>query len=407
MQPHNNRPVRSRTLRRVRWTVVLLVLLSAGAAPVVRAADDEASRAAAPSDSAVRFFSPEDGWLDFSEFLDQTYGFVPIVEPITEPAIGYGAAGALMFIDKPFGEAKDGYGKPNLTAVGGLITENGTKGAIAGDVRYWLDDQLQTVVGLAKASVNLDYYGIGENSVLEDDPLPYNLELGGGVAQAKYRVLRSRFWTGLRYELFATAVEFDAPSTTPNLPDYRSEYRVGGLTPMLSYDSRDTVFTPVRGTYAAAWFGLYGPAFGGEDEFQWIYLNLIQFLPLHSRLTLGAQGSATLSFGEMPFFLRPFIILRGAPIMRYFGEHVGQVETELRWQFWKRFSLVGFAGVGATYSDTERLERLDGEQRVVTGGGGFRYEVARDYKLHMGLDLAFGPDTVAIYIVFGNAWFRL
>lgn len=405
MHSQYDRPVGTKSFRRMRWIVVSLCILLVGTAPALgAAADDEAPPVTAPSDATAEFFSPEDGWLDFGTFIDKSYGFVPIAGPVTEPAVGYGAWGGLTFIDKPFGEAKDGYGKPNITAVGGLITENGTSGAVIGDVRYWLDDRLQTVVGGAKASVNLDFFGFGEDSVLEDHPIAYNLGLLGGIAQAKYRIRGSRFWTGLRYELFATEVEFDAPSTAPGLPDFRSEYRVGGLTPMLSYDSRDNMFTPLRGTYAEATAGFYGPALGGEDEFQYVYLNAIQFFPLHSKLTLGVQGSATMSFGEMPFFLRPFIILRGAPVMRYLGEHVAQVETELRWQFWKRFSLVGFAGVGATYSD---VERLDTDQRITTGGGGFRYEVARDYKLHMGIDLAFGPDTVAIYVVFGSAWLRL
>jgi hypothetical protein len=43
---------------------------------------------------------------------------------------------------------------------------------------------------------------------------------------------------------------------------------------------------------------------------------------------------------------------------------------------------------------------------IVTGGTGFRYEVARRYGLHMGVDVAFGPDDPAIYVQFGSAWLR-
>ena len=42
----------------------------------------------------------------------------------------------------------------------------------------------------------------------------------------------------------------------------------------------------------------------------------------------------------------------------------------------------------------------------MTGGGGFRYELARRYKPHMGLDLGFGPDGPALYVQFGSAWLR-
>jgi hypothetical protein len=42
-----------------------------------------------------------DGWFDVSGFLDEKYGFLPLIIPITEPAVGYGATGALAFLDQP------------------------------------------------------------------------------------------------------------------------------------------------------------------------------------------------------------------------------------------------------------------------------------------------------------------
>ena len=89
--------------------------------------------------------------------------------------------------------------------------------------------------------------------------------------------------------------------------------------------------------------------------------------------------------------------------MRYQGEETAQIEAELRWQFWKRFSLVGFVGGGAAWNDFERLENT---QSVVAGGTGFRYEIARKFGIHMGVDLAFGPDNTAVYIQVGSAWMR-
>jgi len=32
--------------------------------------------------------------------------------------------------------------------------------------------------------------------------------------------------------------------------------------------------------------------------------------------------------------------------------------------------------------------------------------MARSYGLHMGLDLAVGPDDPVVYVVFGSAWLR-
>ena len=127
-----------------------------------------------PSADATRkplFRSAEDGWFDVSSFLDQRFGFLPVAMLITEPAVGYGAGAALAFLDKPLVGADAGFGRPNISAVGGVYTENDTWAAVVGDMRYWLDDRLQTTAGLIYASVNLDFYGIDENRALERNPL--------------------------------------------------------------------------------------------------------------------------------------------------------------------------------------------------------------------------------------------
>ena len=52
------------------------------------------------------------------------------------------------------------------------------------------------------------------------------------------------------------------------------------------------------------------------------------------------------------------------------------------------------------------FERLDDSQSVVTGGGGFRYELARRYGIHAGVDVAFSSDDAAVYLQIGSAWAR-
>ena len=35
-----------------------------------------------------QFIDVEDGWFDLGSFLDKAHGFVPVISPITEPAVG-------------------------------------------------------------------------------------------------------------------------------------------------------------------------------------------------------------------------------------------------------------------------------------------------------------------------------
>jgi len=370
------------------------------------AARTAASATTATAEQASPFFSEEDGWVDVSGFLDEKYGFLPIVRPITEPAVGFGAAGGLAFLSKPLGAAKDGLGRPDITAVMGLGTENGTWAAGAFDMRYWADDRVQTQAGIMATSINLDFYGVGESSPSSVHPLEYNVRAAGGLAQVRFRPFDLQLWGGLGYAFARTDVEFSLRDATQGaLPDFEHVENVAALTPALVFDSRDTMFTPTSGTFAELRCSFFSDVFGGDQNFERLELALIQYIPLHPLLILGLRADLAATYGDAPFYLNPYVGNRGAPAARYMAERVASGEAELRWQFWGRWSLVGFAGVGTAWNQGDGFGGRASET-VVTGGGGFRYEIARDYKIHMGLDVAVGPDGWAIYVVVGSAWSR-
>ncbi len=52
------------------------------------------------------------------------------------------------------------------------------------------------------------------------------------------------------------------------------------------------------------------------------------------------------------------------------------------------------------------MEIWDGGDNVWNAGGGFRYLVARQLGLQMGIDAGVSPDDWGIYIIFGSAWLR-
>ena len=67
------------------------------------------------------------------------------------------------------------------------------------------------------------------------------------------------------------------------------------------------------------------------------------------------------------------------------------LETEWRWNLYKRWSLVGFVGAG------EALENYGDifNDVKVSGGAGFRYFLAKQYGLHAGIDVSRGPEIWA------------
>ena len=361
---------------------------------------------AAPSDTTGAgspFFSAEDGMLDISRFMEGRYGFVPVAFPITEPAVGYGAGAMLGFVDKPRSAAQAGFGRPNVTLVGGLATENGTWAVMAADIRYWRQDRLKTLMAAATASLELDYGGVGTMTERERPLLHYALASRFVTLQAMSRIGGTRLWAGLRYAFAASDVAFEVPESTPGLPGHSRKSDVGSLAPSLIYDSRDNNFTPLSGTYAEVYSGLYRDWLGSDDEFESLELTAIQYFPLAREWFLGLRADTRFVQRGAPFYVLPYVEMRGVAAMRYQGEQVAQAQAELRWQCLGRWSVVGFAGAGTAVSEHEGL---GGSSGVWAGGAGFRYELARSFGIHAGMDVAWGPDETAIYFQTGSAWGR-
>ena len=381
--------------------LLVLTLTAAAAAQVPSAATDPKTQPA--DERGSRFIDPEDGQFDLSWFLENPRGFLPIPIVITEPAVGYGGGIAGMFLRPRRDAGQEGWARPNISGAGIFGTENGTWGAFAGDASLWQGGRLKTLAGAGTGRANLDFYGAGLNLPVLDQGVRYSLQFSGAVAQASWQLAdKSPWWVGLRYVYADVDPTLRDDAIFPGLAD-AVRVKVSAPTAILEYDSRDNVFTPTEGIYAETSYLTSRRSLGASDDFERFQQLLTGWLPLRPRLTFGARGNYAWASSDTPFFLRPFIALRGVPAMRFQGDQAVSGEAELRWQFDERWSAVAFGGAGATRTDRRR-DVL--RQSVGSGGVGFRYELARKFGLNAGIDIAHSPGTTAVYFVIGNAWFR-
>ena len=130
-----------------------------------------------------KFIDPKDGKFDTSDWLLQHRGFLPVPIIVTEPAVGYGGGAALLFFHQSMdekiaqqqidtGETVNGKKKkllpPSISGLFGVITENETWSVGGFHFGSWKEDRIRYTGGLAKASVNIAYYGRSENSLLQN-----------------------------------------------------------------------------------------------------------------------------------------------------------------------------------------------------------------------------------------------
>ena len=145
----------------------------------------------------------------------------------------------------------------------------------------------------------------------------------------------------------------------------------------------------------------YDPDWGSDTRFQAYRGHVFAYLPIGKELVLGGRADMRAARGRVPFYQLPFIDLRGVPAARYQDENTAVLETELRWNVTPRWAAIGFLGAGRTWG--RQTSYSEGED-VYTRGMGFRYLLARQLGLWVGIDVAKGPEDTAWYIQVGNAW---
>jgi len=351
-----------------------------------------------------RFIDTLDNKFDVSEFLKTKYGFVILPTVITEPAIGYGGGAGLIFVHRDPEEIAQGKGNyPSISAVGGFYTSTNSWAIGGGHFGVWKNGAIRYRGAAGFVSANLLYYRepIFQNGV---EKLDFNIKAYGIIQEIIFRLWNTSFFAGASYGFGHTEVLFNIPTEIPDEIS-RSELstNIGGLGTVLNYDSRDNLFTPNNGIYAGVNYIYYDKFLGSDRKFQRLFTHILGYTKIiknfYGALRLDYQNS----FEDTPFYLRPFISLRGIPAMRYQGKSTYLAEIEMRWDFLNRWSLVGFTGYGEAIPVNNKL--FD-KQSAYNFGAGFRYLIARLYGMRMGIDIARGPEDWAFYIQFGSSWFR-
>jgi len=344
------------------------------------------------------FIDTLDNHLDLSNYLLDLNGFLPIVSPITEPAVGYGATVAgLFFIPKEKTE-KQIFQIPDIVGVMGGLTQNGTWFGGAGYFGFWNEDKIRYRGVVGYGDVNLTYYGSGN---FGDYSVEFNLKGYFFLQQAIFRLGDSRFFLGGRYQLSRITTSTTTESKLPPSLDRDFELTNSGIGIISEFENYNNVFSPTEGLRVNLTYDQYLKAIGSDRDYGQFTFFTHYYVPLKNYWIAGFRIESQLSTGDSPFYMLPFIQLRGIPSMRYQGDMTALIETEQLFMLSRRWGVVGFAGVGKTYNYDS-----NNELKAWNAGTGFRYLIARSLGLMMGLDVARGPEDWAVYVVFGSSWLK-
>lgn len=391
----------------IKW-ILLLVLLTGISLQVV--AQDTQAQKIKPPKRKIGLHDSLDHAIDFSDYMIDANGFIPVPIPITEPALGFGGAIAPVMLRKRKQPADFTKHKnmaaipPDVTAAFGFYTGSKSWGAGAGRSGTIIPWGVRYKVFAAYLDMNLNFY----------KTLPVKGEMEFGVnlktipvfLQAEKQLGFSNWHAGLRYIFTKTTAKLEESILPDSLFKPKEMDNLSSIAGVLvEYDRRDNAFTPSKGTKLHVGGNFSSHIFGSDFDYTNVEAYAYHYIPIGSRKkwVCGLRVDMQEVFGDIPFYFKPSIDLRGIPKGRYQGNVNMLVETEQRWNIVRRWSAVFFTGVGKAFDEYSDFGSASWDYSY---GTGVRYLLARKFGLYMGADVARGPEQWGFYIQFGSAWLK-
>lgn len=344
-----------------------------------------------------------DNKIDFSRFIVEAHGFLPVVMIITEPALGgIGVALAPMFLEPKKSTSPSGkYSPPDITMPLAMYTGNDSWMLGAFRIGSIPKARIKYRAGIGYGDINLDFY---RTIAGPERSFAFGIKSLAAFGMISKKIKRHDMYVGVSYLYMNTDL---SPRFQGEVPAFISDIEMDNHTAtaglLLDWDKRNTIFTPDNGFRLNIKFGVDDEWTGSDFSYSRVNASLISFVPFQDSWVGGFRVEWQHVFDDPPFYLEPGINMRGIPAARYQGLTTLILETEQRYDFTQRWSGLVFGGLAKAVPEEKSFDEAE---TIFSIGGGFRYLLARLFKIRAGIDLAWGPASFGYYIVFGHSWNR-
>jgi Omp85 superfamily domain len=317
--------------------------------------------------------------------------------PVSNEAIGIGLAPIVGLVFFPF--RSDRVSPPSILAVAGLFTSTKTYGMGIGGQFYLKEDRYRLTLLLGGARLRYEFFGIGNAAGAAGKSI-WLSQHGRAVFVQGMRRIKWNIYVGPRFvqrQLKASAEDTSSdllPNSQP-IPPISDQLNLkitsAALGLRVERDTRDDMFYPRRGSRLGATMDFFGPYMGSTFTFQNYQFEMNRYLPFGQRHVLALRAMGCGVTGEtVPFMeLCQFGFmgdLRGYQIGRYRDRAMFATQGEWRVSLPKRFGATLFAGVGEVAPDAGSFNAHD---LLPSGGVGLRYNLSKQQRLNLRLDLAY------------------
>ncbi len=158
----------------------------------------------------------------------------------------------------------------------------------------------------------------------------------------------SNLYLGLRFVYSKLSTAFDS-EYIPNQDD-----DLFGFGLASEFDNRDNVFNPNKGQNAKINTFSFLEALGSSSQYHKFNLEYNKYFSLSDRSVLLARFYGVTSVGDIPFSGQNTVgrdDLRGYSNGKYRANQVYDIQSEFRWNFYKKWGMVAFGGIAIATDD--------------------------------------------------------
>ncbi len=323
---------------------------------------------------------------------------VPVPIPISNPTIGTGLAAALLYLHPKDSKTPD---SPNSTTGAFVMYTSSESWAVSAfHDGYYMDDRLRVRVPALYGEFNLDFFGIGNDSPLKENPIEYQALSGAFVPRVLYGLPWNNWYAGGQYKLLNVDIKFGNSDIESNALGAGGQTQTAGLGLVTVYDSRDSNFWPSSGSWLELTATPFGSYAGGDFDYFKVVTKFAQYFPLRDSVTLVYRLDGQFVDGVAPFWDLSRIRLRGYAGGQLLDKIAITGQAEVRWNFYGRWTATAFGGGGRI---ADAVNELWDAENNFAGGVGLRYMLVEEQKLSIGIDFAFARDrSVAFYFQVGD-----
>jgi hypothetical protein len=271
---------------------------------------------------------------------------VPIVLPVSNPTVGAGLGGGVLYLHEKGADANPD-DPATMTGVFAMYTDTESwafGGFHSGSYR---DESIRVSVPVAHGEFHLKYYGVGDNSPFRENPLNYDATGNMFVPEASMELPIDNWFVGGKYRIIDIDTQFSDNDPTDSIPGFNARQKTAGFGLVTTYDTRDSNLWPRRGCMFDFSGMMNGHYAGGDYNYFKTGMKWVQYFTVSEPVTFVYRIDGEYISGDAPFWDLARIRLRGFSSGQYLDDVAVTWQAEIRWNIYGRWHVSAFGGGGA------------------------------------------------------------